>query len=164
MTAASLRDYFCFGFTWVYTVRTKPQKETKGYNMTAPTENIIKAALAADQTVTPEEARAVIDTLKGKGIAAVLPNDETDMVLSRKQVAALIGKSEKAVDIYGRQGIFKRVYLRGAKKPGARRVQASGYSRKSVVEAMRTGATLAVCDNGYGKRDGKDKDKKDAEA
>ena len=100
--------------------------------MTTNTGTAIKAILAADTTVTPEAAKAALAALADKP----QDTDEGDRVLSRAEVAAMMGKSVKAVDIYGRRGIIRRVYLTGG---GNQRIQAQGYSRNSVLEAMKRG-------------------------
>lgn len=105
--------------------------------MTTNTGTIIKAALAADNTITPEEAKAALAALANKPKAT----DEGDRVLSRAEVAALMGKSVKAVDVYGRRGIIRRVYLTGG---GSQRIQAQGYSRNSVLEAIGRGKPTAT--------------------
>ena len=101
--------------------------------MTTNTGTAIKAILAADTTVTPEAIKAALAALSNN-----MPHsmDDGDRVLSRAAVAALMGKSVKAVDIYGRRGIIRRVYLTGG---GNQRIQAQGYSRNSVLEAMKRG-------------------------
>jgi len=98
--------------------------------MTQTTEMIVKTALAGDATTTPEQIKAALAALHGTGEA--MP-DNADAVLSRKEVAAIMGKSEKSVDIYGRRGIIRRINLLGGK-------QAQGYSRRSVYEAIERGA------------------------
>ena len=100
--------------------------------MTQNTENVIKAVINGDPTITPEAAQAALLALSGRPTEA----DGGDRVLSRSEVAAIMGKSLKAVDVYGRRGIIKRVYLTGG---GDQRTQAQGYSRNSVYEAIRRG-------------------------
>lgn len=104
--------------------------------MTQSTENVIKAVIAGDPTITPEMARAALDALTAKPTEA----EDGDRVISRKDAAALLGKSVKAVDVYGRRGIIRRVYLTGG---GDLRTQAQGYSRNSVLEAIRRGKPTA---------------------
>ena len=104
--------------------------------MTQNTENVIKAVIAGDPTITPEMAQAALDALAAKPTEA----EDGDRVISRAEVAAIMGKSVKAVDIYGRLGIIRRVYLTGG---GERRAQAQGYSRKSVLEAIKRGTRAA---------------------
>ena len=109
--------------------------------MTKPTECALKGLLGADSTISPEQAKQVLDLLNGKPPqATILPTDEPDMVLSREAVASLIGKSVKSVDVYGRHGIFRRVYL--TKGRSVRR-QAQGYSRRSVLDAIRNGSVAS---------------------
>jgi len=108
--------------------KTRTKKEIQ--TMTQTTENIIKTVLEGDATTTPEQAKAVFAILKGQNETQTLEN--ADKILSRKEVAAILGKSEKSVDIYGRRGIIRRVNLMGGK-------QAQGYSGKSVYEAIKRG-------------------------
>lgn len=113
-------------------------------DMIAATENVLKVVLAGDSTISPDETTAVFKILSGNVKAgcvlnSVVPTDQPDMVLSREQVANLLGKSKGAVDIYGRKGIIRRVYLT---KGGTMRQQAQGYSRASVMAAIKNGAGL----------------------
>lgn len=117
--------------------------------MTSSTEIAVKAILSADSTVSQDQVRAALDSLKGTSARLVMPTEEADMLLSRKQVAALVGIEEKTVDLYGKRGIFKRVYLIPPRE-GVKRRMAQGYSRKSVLDAMRAGME-GVADNGYSK-------------
>lgn len=112
--------------------------------MIAATENVLKVVLAGDSTISPDETTAVFKILSGQIQAgsvnnSVVPTDQPDMVISREQVATLLGKSKGAVDIYGRKGIIKRVYLT---RGGTMRQQAQGYSRASVMAAIKNGAGL----------------------
>lgn len=99
---------------------------------------IVKAALSADSSISPQLAREVIETLKSNGTSAVAAKDDGDIVLTRAQVAVMINKSVKAVDIYGRRGVFKRVYF-NAGRTDLKRRQSQGYSRSSVLAAIRNG-------------------------
>lgn len=105
--------------------------------MTPNTETVIKAVIAGDPTISPDAAQAALNALTAKPTEA----EDGDRVLSRAEVAAIMGKSVKAVDIYGRRGIIRRVYLTGG---GNVRAQAQGYSRKSVMEAIRRGTRAAA--------------------
>lgn len=99
--------------------------------MTSNTQTALKAIIEADATITKEEAKAALGALTKKPTDA----DAGDRVLTRAEVAALLGKSVKAVDVYGRRGIIRRVYLTNGGTGG--KVQAQGYSRNSVMEAMK---------------------------
>ena len=105
--------------------------------MTQATENVIKAAISGDPTITPEAAQAALQALAARPSEA----EDGDRVLTRAEVAKIMGKSVKAVDIYGRRGIIKRVYLTGG---GSQRAQAQGYSRNSVLEAIQRGTRAAT--------------------
>ena len=104
--------------------------------MTTATETIVKTALANDTTIDARDAKAALAVLKGESPINAMPTGEGDTVISRKQVAVMIGKSAGMVDIYGRRGVFRRVYF----TKGGKRKQSQGYSRKSVLEAIRNGA------------------------
>lgn len=113
--------------------------------MDTRTENIIKTTLAADSTVSPQETQIVFQVLKGKSPLLNPERREPEQeILTRKQVAVMIGKSLPTVDIYARRGIFKRVYLLPSVRVDGRkkvRQQAQGFTRASVMEAMQRGFT-----------------------
>ena len=92
--------------------------------------------MSSDVTIDTKDAKAALAVLKGESPINVMPSDEGDTVISRKQVAVKIGKSVATVDIYGRRGTFKRVYL--ISRDGKRR-QSQGYSLRSVNEAIAKG-------------------------
>ena len=108
------------------------KKET----MTSATETAIRAILTTDSTVDTKDAKAALAVLKGESPLNVEPTDEGDKIISRKQVAVLVGKCAGSVDIYGRRGVIKRVYLPVCKGK-VRRCQ--GYSRRSVLDAIKNG-------------------------
>ena len=112
------------------------EKTQQTKTMTQLTENAVKAVLTADSTVDTKDLNAAIAVLKGESPLNVIPTDEGDAVINRKQVAVLIGKSLATVDIYGRRGVFRRVYL---SKHKGKRKQSQGYSRKSVLDAIKNG-------------------------
>lgn len=115
----------------------KHDKTKRAKTMTQLTENAVKAVLTADSTVDMKDLNAAIAVLKGESPLNVIPTDEGDAVINRKQVAVLIGKSLATVDIYGRRGVFRRVYFTNRK---GKRKQSQGYSRRSVLDAIKNGA------------------------
>lgn len=115
----------------------KHDKTKRAKTMTQLTENAVKAVLTADSTVDMKDLNAAIAVLKGESPINVMPTDEGDAVINRKQVAVLIGKSLATVDIYGRRGVFRRVYFTNRK---GKRKQSQGYSRRSVLDAIKNGA------------------------
>ncbi len=115
----------------------KHDKTKRAKTMTQLTENAVKAVLTADSTVDMKDLNAAIAVLKGESPLNVIPIDEGDAVINRKQVAVLIGKSLATVDIYGRRGVFRRVYFTNRK---GKRKQSQGYSRRSVLDAIKNGA------------------------
>ena len=99
--------------------------------MLSNTRTIIKAAVAADSTITPQQLAAGMAALEGKTAVGFTQAEPLDRVLTRQQVAEIIGKSVKSVDIYGRKGVFRRVCFGGARS--------CGYSEASVREALSAG-------------------------
>ena len=98
--------------------------------MTQNTENVIKAVIAGDSTITPDVAEAALSVLSER----TPRSKDGDRVISRADVAVMMGKSVKAVDVYGRRGVIRRVYLTGG---GDKRAQAQGYSLNSVLAAIK---------------------------
>lgn len=93
--------------------------------MVKATENIIRAAVNADSTITPEQLRAALAALAGKNpspATAPLPR-----ILSREEVANLIRKSVKAVDVLCRRGALRRVYANGTDKKRALGISEESY-------------------------------------
>lgn len=97
------------------------------------TKDAIRAVMAVDQTITPDVAAQALAILEGKDTSGIIRNDPIGRILSREDVARIIGKSVKAVDLYGRRGIFRRVRLTKGRK-------SAGYSEQSVREAIEGGA------------------------
>lgn len=98
------------------------------------TKRAVKAILATDASIRDADARKALAYLEGADAGASMP-DDGDVIITREQTAALLGKSLQSVDVYGRRGIIKRVYLLGR---GRRQCQ--GYSRRSVLAAIAAGA------------------------
>lgn len=99
--------------------------------MTKGTEQILRVAFANDPSIMAEDAERAIAILCGTS-----EEKECDRILTRREVAAIFGKSPKCIDWYAQQGIIRRVYLTGR---GKRRQQAAGFSRRSVLEAIANG-------------------------
>lgn len=108
--------------------------------MTAQSETMIRALFASDNTITPDQTKQVFAILLGNAPREI----GACAILSRQQVANIIGKSLQTVDIYARKGIFKRVSfvpsdttISGRQRKQPRR--AAGISRESVESAIRAG-------------------------
>ena len=97
------------------------------------TRAIISAALAADTSVTPQQKEIVFACLTGKPLerSASLPE-----IVSRREVARLLGKTVKRVDQIASAGYLKRVPV-----PGSRR--ALGYTEESVRAVLEGRAEQA---------------------
>lgn len=94
------------------------------------------AAAAIDPTITPERTAAALDALDGRITTAETVEAATpaDRVLTRDEVAKILGCSTKSVTRYGQAGIIRPL------KFGANRRKAFGYSAQSVQAALACGA------------------------
>lgn len=101
--------------------------------MNITTEKIIRAATSADATISPEMVIEALSILNGVRPTALVAPAPLPRMLSRKKVAEMTGLSKARVDNYCREGVFKRVTLRGSKR-------ANGILESSVVEAINSGA------------------------
>lgn len=91
--------------------------------MMQTTRNAITAILQADVSLSENERQEIQARLCG--------HDEEDRVMTRKEVAALLGnKSLRYVDYLAAEGVIKKVTMPG-------RTRAIGYSSASVYAAMR---------------------------
>jgi len=75
---------------------------------------------------TPEEKKRILSALKD-------PTSQTQKMLTRKQVASMLGCHVETIKRYGRKGLLHPV------KFTARAVR---YSEAEVLDFMRTGATV----------------------
>ena len=83
--------------------------------------SIIEAAIKSDPTATPEE--------KSRLMAALLPPKETPRLITRKEVAALLGVHVETVKRYTRAGLLKPVKFTGAVR----------YPEAEVLHFMQNG-------------------------
>lgn len=104
--------------------------------MNVSTEKAVIAILSADATISADTARRAIMLLRGR-LDREAEKQTPDSLLSREDVAAILGVSTKSVDIYSRKGILRRVYMGEHGTPGRRR--ALGISKRSLVDAMNKG-------------------------
>lgn len=86
---------------------------------------IIEAAIKADPTATTEE--------KARLLAALLPITDKPKMISRKEVAAMMGVHVESVKRYTRAGLLKPVHFT------ARAVR---YPEAEVLDFMRRGVKL----------------------
>lgn len=99
--------------------------------MLTNTKKAIAAIVATDQTITPNQIKAALAVLDG-GTVDTLPREPLDRLLSRGEVAGLLGMSVKAVDHYCRKGVLTRRRLGDSKR-------ASGILESSVREVLDDG-------------------------
>ncbi len=87
---------------------------------------VIKAAIESDPTATPEQRERILAALKETKPAA-------DKMLTRKQVASLLGVHVESVKRYGRKKLLNTVRFSS---------RAVRYSEAEVLNLMRNGVTV----------------------
>jgi predicted DNA-binding transcriptional regulator AlpA len=80
----------------------------------------------ANPFIPTEAKESAIALVEGREMPSAERGKPPDRIIGRKEVAKLIGKTEKTVDYYGRLGVFRRVRL-------GRSSRATGYSFASVM-------------------------------
>lgn len=101
--------------------------------MLQTTTDAVKSMLKADPSLTSDDRNAILQALKNHGKADTSRSERTPQLLSRKQVAAMLGRSTRLVDLLANSGALQRVKLTGA-------TRAAGF-RKSEVVALIEGRT-----------------------
>ena len=115
--------------------------------MNQTTKDIILLATSNDKTIAQGAVSAAIQILSGTVDYTRLHSGGDNPtarreILSRKQVADMIGKSTTTVDLYARRGVFKRVYLSPSTRLDGterKKKQAQGFTRESVMTAIQCG-------------------------
>ena len=104
----------------------------KGLCMKDSTRKIIEAAVAADGSIEEAAARLAFDILAcDRPVAMVQPSPVTmDSVMSRTEVARVLGLAPHSVDRYARSGALRRVTMPGGKV-------SLGISRESVMRVLQ---------------------------
>lgn len=87
---------------------------------------VIKAAIESDPTATPEQRERILAALKE-------PKPVTEKMLTRKQVASLLGVHVESVKRYGRKKLLNPVRFSS---------RAVRYSEAEVLSLMRNGVTV----------------------
>ena len=105
--------------------------------MMQSTKTAVVAILRADPSITREEANAALDALEGRTAAGVAVDAPTDRVLTRRQVAEIMGVDRATVSRYARKGLIK------AFRFGEKGKLAKGYSAESVRALLERGKAVA---------------------
>lgn len=92
--------------------------------------DLVRLALKGDGTITPDVQEEVIALLEGKRHTGLTDNTPIDRCLSREEVAKIMGVSPRTITSYAKEGIIASICN------GTQGKRASGYSEKSVREAM----------------------------
>ena len=90
------------------------------------TKKAVEAIIAADPSITREQAKAALAALDGRTAAGIAVDAPTDRALTRRQAAEILGCKPHTVSDYARRGLIK------AFRFGEKGKQASGYSAESV--------------------------------
>jgi len=100
--------------------------------MNPATIDIIRAALTADPSVTPDDKKNMIFALRNHGKKPQekeLPVSQPPRVLSRADVAERLGLSLRAVDKLASEGVLRRIIYPGRKR-------GRGFSEKEVNQLI----------------------------
>lgn len=106
--------------------------------MVKSTETAIRAIARADGTITEQQLRAALDALAGKsGLVAMKNPAPLASVLSREDVAELLHKSVKQIDVLCRRGALTRHYT--LFPDGTRAKRATGITETSYRAFVAAG-------------------------
>jgi len=95
--------------------------------MLTTTTDAIKSMLKADPSITPEDRKAILATVKNHGRTEnTTKPHEGSILVTRKQAAAMLGRSPGLVDLLANSGSLPRVTFPGRKR-------AAGFRRADVV-------------------------------
>ena len=97
--------------------------------MLSVTQDIIKAACAADPSISAAQVKAALAELSGKGIQE-MRGEPPPRAYTPAQVAELLGKSRRTISAYARRGLLTPIY---SGETGAR---AQGYTGESVAALL----------------------------
>jgi hypothetical protein len=95
--------------------------------MLAYTRNAIEAILESDPTLDGRTIHDVMSVVSGEKKPV---RDDDDEVISRKEVARILGVVPATVTLYAHRGLIRPVWC------GERRERVRGYSRRSVRDFL----------------------------
>lgn len=104
--------------------------------MTSTTATAIRAIARADSTIDERQLRAALDALSGKSALPALQGEPLDAILTRDDVAKLLHRTVKQVDVLCRRGALIRHYPRFA---DGKRVRSDGILASSFRAYVATG-------------------------
>lgn len=94
--------------------------------MNASTFEAVKSLIKTDGTLGSEERREILNAVKNHGKPA---KAETPHIVSRKQVAEILNRSPRSVDMLAAEGVIEKV-----KMPG--RLRACGFRKSDIVSLI----------------------------
>ena len=98
--------------------------------MMPSTKKAIEAVASADPSLSSKQIKAALAILADAG--PTLDREPLDRILSRSEVATILGLSEKSIDFYARKGVLHRIYIGASSR-------ASGILESSVRAVMEGG-------------------------
>ena len=108
------------------------------------TKEAVKAICGADPSINSAQIKAALAELDGEGVRE-MQGEPPPRSYTPVQVAALLGRTRRAVSLYARRGLLTPIYS------GAKGKRAQGYTGESVA-ALLTGR-VKVKDIGGGENE-----------
>ncbi len=94
--------------------------------MLGTTSDAIKSMLKADPSLTPDDRSTILAAIKNHGKTGSPKGEAGPQLITRKQAAAMLGRSARLIDLLAAAGTLKRVTLPG-------RTRAAGFRKSDVV-------------------------------
>lgn len=102
------------------------------------TRQIILLVLQTDPTINETVRKSVMRALDDDALASGTGCTQPDKVLSRNEVARIMGVKPRTVTYYAKRGVIRPI------RNGVKGSRASGYSAQSVQDAMSRQAPSVV--------------------
>ena len=90
------------------------------------TADAIKSMLKADPSITTEDRNAILAAVRNHGRIETPRNEPTPQLVTRKQAAAMLGRSTRLIDLLANSGALTRIKLTGA-------TRAAGFRKSDVI-------------------------------
>jgi hypothetical protein len=103
--------------------------------MLKTTKDALRAILTTDQTVPEKERSKILERIFRADDGDEDRPSEPDKILRRSQVAQMLARSPRAVDMLARQGLLKKIKLPG-------RTRCAGFRASAVNSFLETAAQL----------------------
>ncbi len=100
--------------------------------MLTTTTDAIKSMLKADPSLTPDDRNTILVAIKNHGKTGTTKGETGPQLITRKQAAAMLGRSPRLIDLLATDGTLQRVTLPG-------RTRAAGFRKADVVALIEGG-------------------------